>query len=82
VLRTLAGHKGWVSSVVVTPDGLRAISASNDKMLKVWGLSSGQCLTTFDTNEQLNACAVAPDGITIIAGGESGRVHFLRFVEK
>ena len=26
----------------------------------------------------IDACAVAPDGLTIVAGGASGRVHFLR----
>jgi WD40 repeat protein len=80
VLRTLEGHMDFVAGVAVTPDGQRAISASWDKTLKVWDLHSGKCLTTFDADEALLACAVAPDGVTIVAGGESGRLHFLRFV--
>ena len=29
----------------------------------------------------MSSCAFAPDGRTIVAGDESGRVHFLRLVE-
>lgn len=82
VLQTLEGHTDWVKDVAVMLDGQHTISVSSDKTLKVWDLSSGKCLTTFDLDEALHTCAVAPDGVTIVAGGESGRLHFLRFVEK
>ncbi len=26
----------------------------------------------------LTSCAIAPDGVTVVAGDESGRVYFLR----
>jgi WD40 repeat protein len=45
-LRTLQGHGGWVSAVAVTPDGRRAVSASEDQTLKVWDLDSGAELRT------------------------------------
>ena len=45
-LRTLTGHSGSVLGVAVTPDGRRAVSASNDKTLKVWDLESGRELCT------------------------------------
>ncbi|MEK7992794.1 MAG: hypothetical protein AAB403_03215 [Planctomycetota bacterium] len=35
-LRTLSGHKGWVSGLAVFADGTRAISASRDKTLRIW----------------------------------------------
>ena len=80
-LHTLQGHTGSVVSVAVTPDGARAISASSDHTLKVWDLETGRCLATFVADGALYACAVSPDGRTIVAGGASGRVHFLRLVE-
>src|SRR5262245_10593233 len=46
LLRTLTGHSGWVTGVAVTPDGQRAVSASDDNTLKVWELSSGRELHT------------------------------------
>ena len=45
-LRTLAGHTDSVYGVAVTPDGQRAVSASEDKTLKVWDLASGRELRT------------------------------------
>ena len=74
----LRGHTDGVRAVAVTADGWAAISASYDQTLKVWDLTSGQCLATFYTNEAVNACAVAADGVTIVAGDASGRLHFLR----
>ncbi|MFQ5770789.1 MAG: WD40 repeat domain-containing protein [bacterium] len=44
LLRTLAGHRGLVYSVSVTPDGRRAVSASSDRTVRVWDLESGECL--------------------------------------
>ena len=78
LLRTLQGHSSDVNAVAVTPDGQRAISASDDKTLKVWDLTSGECLATFTADAAVWACSCAPDGLTIVAGDEGGRVHFLR----
>jgi hypothetical protein len=41
-------------------------------------LDSGEVMATFIGDGALNCCAVAPDGVTIVAGEASGRVHFLR----
>jgi hypothetical protein len=40
LLRDLIGHSDTVNACVVTPDGRRVISASNDKTLKVWDFRS------------------------------------------
>jgi transcriptional regulator with XRE-family HTH domain len=76
--RTLSGHDDWVNAVAMTPDGRRAISASWDRTLKVWDLDSGALLATFVGDGGFLACVVAPDGRTVIAGDQLGRVHFLR----
>jgi predicted NACHT family NTPase len=75
---TLEGHSDWVNAVAVTADGKRAISGSWDKTLKVWDLSSGEVIASFTGESDIRSCAVAPDGVTIVAGEVSGRVHFLR----
>jgi len=77
-LFTLIGHSDLVQAVAVTPDDKKVISVSIDKTLKVWDLSSGELIDTFTGEGALWCCAVAPDGVKIIAGEASGRVHFLR----
>jgi WD40 repeat protein len=83
LLRTLTGHSGIVKAVAVTPDGRRTVLASDDQTLKVWDLESGKLIAAFSAEGALHACAVAPGSgrpwdSVIVAGGASGRVHFLR----
>ncbi|MCG7852084.1 MAG: DUF4062 domain-containing protein [Methanosarcinaceae archaeon] len=78
-LHLLRGHTDIVTSVAVTPDGRRGVSASKDKTLILWDLvGNGEVIGNFTGDSSLFACAIAPDGNTIIAGELSGRVHFLR----
>ena len=79
LLRSLEGHTGEVYCVAVTSDGQRAVSASEDRTVKVWDLAKGTLLATFATDYPLSCCAVSPTGETLVAAGEGGQVHFLRW---
>ena len=46
-----------------------------------WDLQSGKEIVTFTEEKPIISCAVTPDGQAIIAGEDSGRVHFLQLVE-
>ena len=78
LVQTLAGHSLWVNAVALTADGKTAISGSDDNTLKVWNLETGEAIASFSGESPLLCCAVARDGVTIVAGEASGRVHFLR----
>jgi WD40 repeat protein len=77
-LKTLEGHHSSVWSVAVSSDGKRGISASSDRTLKVWDLLTGNCIATFWGDKPFYSCAIAPDGVTIVAGDQAGVVHFFR----
>uniref|UniRef100_UPI0035C979BB WD40 repeat domain-containing protein n=1 Tax=uncultured Nostoc sp. TaxID=340711 RepID=UPI0035C979BB len=74
----LNGHNSSVKVVTITPNGQQAISTSDDSTLKIWSIATGEFTATFTGDSSINCCAVAPDGMTIVAGEQSGRVHFLR----
>ena len=58
----LTGHGDWVRAVAVSPDGRRAVTASNDRTLKVWELESGRELQTLSGHAGwVRAVALAPD---------------------
>ncbi|MCT7993787.1 WD40 repeat domain-containing protein, partial [Laspinema olomoucense] len=76
--RTLTGHGGSVSAVAISRDGQRVVSGSYDKTLKVWNLATGEEIASFTADAALHCCAIAPDGVTVVAGDSFGRVHFLR----
>lgn len=86
LLRTLAGHSTSVLSVAILPAreaspeevGPRAVSASDDQTFKVWDLATGRCIATFWGDHPFLTCAIAPDGVTLVAGDQAGVVHFFR----
>ena len=45
---TFAGHSRYVTSVCLSGDGCRALSASNDRTLRLWDVSTGGCLRTLE----------------------------------
>ncbi|MFP4007115.1 MAG: WD40 repeat domain-containing protein, partial [Spirulinaceae cyanobacterium] len=78
VERTLTGHSDWVWAVAISADGQRGVSGSHDNTLKVWNLATGEIIASFTAEAPLYCCAIAPDGVTVVAGDTLGRVHFLR----
>jgi len=78
-LKIFRGHSGPVTAVAVTPNGKQVISGSRDRTLKLWNLETGEEILTFSGDSSIACCAVAPDGVTIVAGESSGRLHFLRW---
>ncbi|MBN3960366.1 hypothetical protein [Nostoc sp. NMS8] len=77
-ISTLTGHNGYVLAVAIAPDGKTAVSASYDNTLKQWDLQTGKEISTFIGDSPIICCAFSPDGLTIVVGESSGRVHFLR----
>lgn len=69
---------GNCAHLVDAPDGILAISTSDDNTLKVWDIESGQIIASFSMDGSLLTCTLSPEGVASFAGEESGRVHFLR----
>jgi WD40 repeat protein len=71
LLRTLEGHSAGVDGVAMSPDGLRAVSASIDDTVKVWDLETGRELRTLVGHSgPVNGVAVIPDGRRAISASE------------
>ena len=79
---TLPGHSHWVTAIALTPDGKTVISSSSDNTIKIWDLATRKEIATFTGESPILCCATAPDGVTIVAGEYSGRLHFLRLQGK
>lgn len=66
--RKLAGHKGWIHSVAVSPDGKWMASGSGDKTVKIWDLEIGECRATLEGHtDQVRSVAITPDGKRILS---------------
>jgi hypothetical protein len=51
--------------------------SSQDKKLALRDLDNGRELVSFLADFRITTCTVAADGRTVLAGDESGEVHFL-----
>jgi len=67
---TLQGHTGIVTALAVLPDG-RVVSGSWDKTLKLWGMTTKQCVATLQGHTNtVTVLAVLPDG-RVISGSNT-----------
>jgi WD40 repeat protein len=78
VLHTLEGRSGKVTSVVISPEGMTAVSGSGDNTLKLWDLSSGKVMASFVGDSRIKCLTISSDGRVVLAGEKSGHIHFLR----
>ena len=77
--RTLTGHTNYVWDVIVTPDGRRAVSASNDRTAALWDLNNGQRLCLYRGAEaEVCSIALSPDGRHVAGGCLNGEVRVWR----
>lgn len=72
-LTMLSGHRGAVSAVGFTSDGLAIVTAGADGRLKVWNASTGGEIRSIDTPDgEITGMAVA--GRRVLTGHPAGRV--------
>ena len=73
---TLASHTARVRSLALIGDGSKAISASDDRTLKVWDLHGGQLERTMvGHSDAIRAVAVLPDGRRAISASDDHTIR-------
>ncbi|MBW4611140.1 MAG: hypothetical protein KME22_29025 [Hassallia sp. WJT32-NPBG1] len=77
-VRTIQGHTSTVNAIAFLFDGKYLLSGSDDNTLKVWDWQTGGVIASFTGESAIKCCAVARDGISIVAGEVSGQMHFLQ----
>ena len=72
LLKTLEGHS---NSVSFSPDGYKVASGSNDNTVKLWDVTSGECLQTLEGHSRyVTSVSFSPDGTKITSGSADNTV--------
>ena len=74
--RVLEGEGGEVNSVSVSADGSRAVSGSEDGVVRVWDLETGACTAELEGHTgPVRAVSMTPNGSRVVSGSEDGEVR-------
>ncbi|MCU0368834.1 MAG: caspase family protein [Cyclobacteriaceae bacterium] len=69
------GHSGKVRNLIFTPDGLRLISISEDKTIRIWNVQTGELVKKFESQVgdgyegMFYSSALSPDGKLLAVAG-------------
>ena len=70
---TLQGHSNHVYSVSFSTDGTKVASGSADVKVKLWGVTSGECLQTLEGHSSwMMSVSFSPDGTRLTCVYENG----------
>ncbi|KAF8549383.1 hypothetical protein OG21DRAFT_1500452 [Imleria badia] len=76
-IHTLQGHKDAVTSVACSPDGTQIVSGSWDFTIRVWNVTTGQCVAgPFKGHTDIVTSVVfSPDGTHIVSASEDKTIR-------
>jgi WD40 repeat protein len=77
---SLAGHPAQVWTVGIFPDGLAAVTGSQDTSIKLWNLRTGaETRTLRGHTDALNAIAISPDGKLFASSGIDPNIRLWQY---
>lgn len=69
-------------SIALSPDGKYLASGSKDKFVKLWEVSSGNIVSTFNTpSERITALAFSPEGKHLVSGHLDGTLSIWELLD-
>ena len=76
-MRTLlAGHRGSVRSATFCPDGKRIVTASEDRLARIWDATTGKMLVELSRDnphgDYVYTAAFSPDGKRVVTASKDG----------
>ena len=71
----MEGHSNSVNCISYSSNGKYLSSGSLDNTVKIWEISSGECINTLEGHEwAVNSISYSPDGKYIASGSNDGTI--------
>src|SRR5215216_2592849 len=78
----LRGHTGWIGRIAWSPDGSYLASPSEDKTIRMWDTSSGQCVHTLEGHtDTVHSVAWSPDGQRLASASQDQTIRIWETAE-
>lgn len=75
---SLEGHIQRINGAAITNDGERAITVSNDGTIKLWNISDGKIIYSYDEDNPINAVAISSDDrLAVTASRNFARIFLI-----
>ena len=72
-----------INAVAISRDNSRIVSGSNDRTVKVWDVTTGNCLKTLEGHsDNVISVAISDDGSRVISGSHDKTVRLWNLLEK
>jgi WD40 repeat protein len=63
------GHSNRIHRISWSPDGRFLASSSDDKTVRIWSDTTGECISVIGEQEEIKHCAWSPDSQNLVYGG-------------
>ena len=73
--QTYQAHESWIWSIAFNPDGNLLASGSEDQTIRLWDVTSGQCLRILVDANSIYSVAFSPDGNLLASGSEDQTIR-------
>jgi len=74
LIRTLIGHRDWVTNIRFSPDGKTIVSASRDNSVRLWKIDGTPKEKLKGHTSTVNIVRFSPDGQRIASASEDGTI--------
>jgi len=83
IVRKIDAHLGWIRGVAISPDNTTLASVGNDKIVRLWSMTSGEKICELPGHERhIYSVLFHPSGAQLVTGDLIGKIHVWNLADR